>query len=124
MLRKIVTVLILVPLAVVLVAFAVANRQLVTVSFDPFDQAHPAFALTVPLYALVLALVIAGVIIGGVAAWATQGKWRRAARRAQSRAHQLNTELDRHRQRPPSASPPAGAPRLVIPPPAGMSHSR
>jgi uncharacterized integral membrane protein len=119
MLRKIVTVLILVPLAVVLIAFAVANRQTVTVSFDPFDQAHPAFALTLPLYALVLALVIAGVIIGGVAAWATQGKWRRAARHAQSRAHQLGVELDRHRQRPPTASPPPDrAPRLSIPPPA------
>jgi len=118
MLRKIVTVLILVALGVVLVAFALANRQSVTVSFDPFDQVDPAFALTVPLYALAMALVIAGVVVGGIASWATQGKWRQAARRAQSRAQQLSTELDRHRQRPPAASPPAGAPRLVIPPPA------
>ena len=34
MLRKIVTTIIVVPLAVVIVAFAVANRQAVTVSFD------------------------------------------------------------------------------------------
>ena len=38
MLRKLVTALILVPLAIVLVAFAVANRQTVVVSFDPFDE--------------------------------------------------------------------------------------
>ena len=42
MIRKFVTALILVPLAIVFIAFAVANRQTVVVSFDPFDQAHPA----------------------------------------------------------------------------------
>ena len=39
MLRKIVTAIIVVPLAAVIVAFAVANRQTVTVSFDPFSSA-------------------------------------------------------------------------------------
>ncbi|MEI9804494.1 MAG: hypothetical protein WDN48_08580 [Pseudolabrys sp.] len=38
MLRKIVTALIVVPLAAVIIAFAVANRQTVTVSFDPFSS--------------------------------------------------------------------------------------
>ncbi|MFY9761949.1 MAG: DUF1049 domain-containing protein, partial [Xanthobacteraceae bacterium] len=37
MLRKIVAALILVTLGVILIAFAVANRQAVTVSFDPFN---------------------------------------------------------------------------------------
>jgi hypothetical protein len=39
MIRKIVTVVILVPLAAIIIAFAVANRQTITVSFDPFDAA-------------------------------------------------------------------------------------
>ena len=39
--RKIVTAVIVIPLVVVIVAFAVANRQTVTVSFDPFSQAAP-----------------------------------------------------------------------------------
>src|SRR5262249_41046467 len=38
MLRRIVSILIVVPLAIVIVAFAVANRQSVTVSFDPFSS--------------------------------------------------------------------------------------
>ena len=42
MFRKLVTALVLVPLAIVFVAFAVANRQAVVVSFDPFDHVHPA----------------------------------------------------------------------------------
>jgi uncharacterized integral membrane protein len=125
MLRKLVTALILVPLAIVLVAFAVANRQTVVVSFDPFDQAHPAFTLAVPLFALILALVIGGVIVGGVAAWLRQSKWRRTARLALGRARELGAELDRVKRsmRPvelPSAPVPGdhAPPRLTIPPPA------
>jgi uncharacterized integral membrane protein len=124
MLRKLVTALILVPLAIVLVAFAVANRQTVVVSFDPFDQAHPAFTLAVPLFALTLALVIGGVIIGGVAAWLRQSRWRRTARLAQGQARELGAELDRLKRSmrpvelPTSPVPGDYAPRLTIPPPA------
>src|SRR5204863_7956465 len=53
MIRKFISALILVPLAIVLVVFAVANRQTVLISFDPFDQAHPALSLSVPLFALI-----------------------------------------------------------------------
>jgi uncharacterized integral membrane protein len=124
MIRKIVTALILVPLAVVLVAFAVANRQSVVVSLDPFDQAHPAASVALPLFALILGLVIGGVLVGGVAAWLRQSKWRRAARLAEAEARELRAELDRLRRRsapsPLPAEPMPGgyAPQLTIPPPA------
>ena len=42
-LRKIVTILILVPIAVAFLMFAVANRQIVTVSLDPFGSPEPAY---------------------------------------------------------------------------------
>jgi Mn2+/Fe2+ NRAMP family transporter len=124
MIRKFVTALILVPLAIVVVAFAVANRQNVVVSFDPFDQANPAFARPVPLYALVLVLVIIGVVVGGIAAWLRQGKWRRAARLAHGEARELRAELDRLKRRtgsgelPGQPMPADYPPRLTIPPPA------
>ena len=38
MLRKIVLAVILIPLAVLIVALAVANREIVTISFDPFNR--------------------------------------------------------------------------------------
>ena len=74
------------PLAVVIVAFAVANRQIVTVSFDPFGAEHPAASLTLPLFALIIVLLIVGVVIGGIAAWLRHGKWRRTARRLDARS--------------------------------------
>ena len=48
MLRKLVFWLLLVPLAIVILMFAVANRELVTVSFDPFDPTAPAASVSVP----------------------------------------------------------------------------
>ena len=51
MIRKVVSALILVPLAIVIVVFAVANRQIVTVSLDPFDQAQSGSRVTLPLFA-------------------------------------------------------------------------
>src|SRR5687767_2731469 len=79
MIRKLVFWLVLVPLAIVILMFAVANREVVTVSFDPFSSHQPAASVRVPLFVLIFILVILGVIIGGVASWLRQGKHRRAA---------------------------------------------
>jgi uncharacterized integral membrane protein len=124
MIRKLVTALILVPLAIVFVSLAVANRQLVAVSFDPFDDAHPAFSVSLPLFALILILLIGGVVLGGTASWLRQGKWRGRARRLEAEARKLRQENERLQRRagvpdrPPSGLPVVDAPRLTIPPPA------
>ena len=93
MLRRIVAALILVPLAIIVIAFAVANRQIVTVSLDPFNGTAPAASLTLPLFALVIVLLIIGVVIGGTAAWLRQGRWRRSARRLEREVKELNARL-------------------------------
>ena len=105
--------LILVPLAIVIVMFAVANREIVTVSFDPFDSAQPAFALKMPLFVLIFVLVALGVVVGGIAAWlqAAQVARARAARRGRGRAicaREIDMRSSRRpqRRRPPDARPP------------------
>ena len=87
--------LIVIPLALTAVAFAVANRQGVTVSFDPFSSDVPAFALSGPLFVVVILVVVTGVLIGGVATWLGQGRYRRAARIARREADDLRTEVAR-----------------------------
>jgi uncharacterized integral membrane protein len=125
MIRKTVALLVLVPLTAVLIAFAVANRQTVMISLDPFDQAHPALAVALPLFALVLLLVITGVLVGGVAAWLRQGKWRWRARHYEAEARKLRAQVDALKGRPGITEPAAGTlpgdykPRLTIPPPGG-----
>ena len=96
-----------------------------TVSFDPFDRADPAFSLALPLYVLILALVIAGVIVGGIAAWLRQGKWRwRAPALAEAQARELRAENDQLKRRDGRVPPRARRRRSTmrrgcrIPPPA------
>lgn len=119
MFRKIVSAVIFVPLAAVIIIFAVANRQSVTVSFDPFSTTSPAYSVTLPLFVLIVVLVILGVLIGGTVAWVGQARWRRAARRLDADVRALHQELDLIRRRftpeaPHTLDP---APYTVIPPP-------
>ena len=86
--------LVLLPVGIVIVMLAIANRHRVTISLDPFTADQPAIALTKPLYLIMLVAVLAGVVIGGVAAWLGQGRWRRAARRARSEARALRAETE------------------------------
>jgi len=99
MIRKIATLVVVVPLAAVIIAFAVANRHAVTVAFDPFSASNPAYAATVPLFVLIFILVILGVVVGGAAAWLRQSKWRRVARRLDGENRRLLQELSAARER-------------------------
>jgi uncharacterized integral membrane protein len=119
MFRKIVTALIVGPLAVVIIAFAVANRQMVTVSFDPFSSVSPAYAATLPLFAVVFAVLILGVLVGGIAAWIRQSKWRRMARKREAELRALQQEVDlRNAREAYRGHPlPSADPLPVIPPP-------
>jgi uncharacterized integral membrane protein len=115
MFRKIIAVVILVPLAVIIVGFAVANRQTVTVSFDPTSAAHPAYAVTVPLFLLLFAVLIFGVIIGGIAAWLNQSGWRRTARKLDADVCALHDDIEALRRHESALE---RQPLPVIPPPA------
>jgi uncharacterized integral membrane protein len=99
MLRKILTVVVVVPLAILIIAFAVANRQMIVVSFDPFSSVEPAYAARLPLFVLIFALVILGVIIGGFASWLRQSSWRRLARNLDADVRMLHQELEAMRRR-------------------------
>ena len=81
MIRKIVTVLVLLPAAFAIVLFAVGNRAPVTIALDPFGGEPPMLTVSVPLFLLTLIVLILGVIVGGMSAWLRQSRWRRRARR-------------------------------------------
>lgn len=95
--RRFLLLLVLVPLAAVIVFFSVANREMVTVSLDPFHGDAPTLAFAAPLFVLLFGALILGLIIGGVAAWTRQGRWRRAARKAEHEAERLRAEAARAR---------------------------
>ena len=91
--RKFVTALIVIPLGIFFVIFAVANRHLVTLSFDPFNSVTPMVAVTLPLFVIIIAVAMLGVLAGGLASWFRQGKWRRAARAHEADAQRVRSQL-------------------------------
>jgi uncharacterized integral membrane protein len=81
--------------AAAMVAFAIANRTPVSVSFDPFDPADRAYVATLPLYLLAFAILILGVVLGGVVGWFNRGKRRRHRRRLEVELARVRAEFDR-----------------------------
>ena len=92
--RKFLTALVLIPLGLIFVVFAVANHHWVTVSFDPFNATNPSVSVTLPLFVLIIAVAILGVVAGGSATWFRQRRWRRAARQHEADARQMKAQLD------------------------------
>lgn len=103
--------LIFLPIAVVVVALSVANREPV-----PFGIGF-GLAWQVPLFLLLLAAGFLGILCGGFGAWLAAGRSRRRARAARAEAAAARTELEGLRRevealradpsRPPAATPPA-----------------
>jgi uncharacterized integral membrane protein len=91
--RKFFTALVLIPLGLILVVFAVANRHLVTVSLDPFNSSDPSVGFRLPLFVVIIGVAIAGVVAGGSVTWFRQRHWRRAARQHEADARQARAEL-------------------------------
>ncbi|HLX15880.1 MAG TPA: lipopolysaccharide assembly protein LapA domain-containing protein [Bradyrhizobium sp.] len=99
--RKFLNIVVLIPLGLVFVVFAVANRHLVTVSFDPFNSTEPALGVTLPLFVVIIAVAVLGVLAGGAATWFRQRHWRRAARRHEADAREARAQLADLRGRAP-----------------------
>jgi len=110
--RKIVNAIVIVPLALVLLAFAVANRRFVVVSFNPFDSADLSMALNLPLFIVIIASAIVGVIAGSCVIWFGQRRWRRTARRLETEAADMRLQMADMRLK---LAPPIGFTRPISP---------
>lgn len=77
------------PVALVIILFAVSNRHMVEVGFWPLPV-----MVEVPAYILGLATMLFGFVLGTVAAWFSGGATRRRARMAEGKARQLEHDLD------------------------------
>lgn len=87
-----------VPVALVLIAFAVANRHFVEVSLDPLSQQDPWAALSLPLWTVLYSGIFFGLVVGWIGAWLKQGKWRRAARQSRGELASARSEAARLRR--------------------------
>ena|SRR5690348_9091440 len=76
------------PLAVVLIVFAVNNRDAVTLSFWPLPV-----TLQAPVYLIVLLALLVGFLIGELVAWTNGRRWRQQARHSTRRIAELERAL-------------------------------
>src|SRR5690348_14054337 len=102
MIRRIVGWVVLVPLCLVLIVFALANRQLVVVNFNPLvpSESLTSPGVGVPLFLVLFTVLLFGVILGGVATWFAQGQHRRDERSWKREAERLNREVSAMRRAP------------------------
>ncbi len=87
--KRVITIVILVPLAVILIALSVANRETIGLTIDPFNPGNPALTYQAPLFIWLFGALILGALIGAAVTWLTQGKHRRRERRYKKEASQL-----------------------------------
>jgi uncharacterized integral membrane protein len=99
---KIIWWIVLALVALVLILFAVSNRESVTLSF----WLLPGAAIEMPLYLLVLGTLVIGFVLGQLVTWIAGWRWRREARRSRDRIAVLESELAAERARPVVPRPP------------------
>jgi uncharacterized integral membrane protein len=98
MVSRILSFLILVPLAILLIVFCVSNRGAVTVSLDPLGTL-PQFTYSMPLFILLMGAVILGLLLGGLGTWFTQAHYRRKAWKRRNEIERLKRDADEARER-------------------------
>ena len=86
--------IIAVPVAFVVIAFAIANRTPVGVHFDPLP-----YELDIPLWAAVIGALAFGFILGAVIRWLFDQRWRSEARQGRRHFRALEREISSLRQR-------------------------
>ncbi len=86
--------IIAVPVALVVIAFAIANRTAVGVHFDPLP-----YKLDIPLWAAVIGALASGFIMGAFIRWLFDQRWRSEARQTRRHNRALEQEIFSMRQR-------------------------
>ena len=95
MTRKLILVLLVIPLGLVLIALAVVNRRPAELILDPFGSGTQGLMVEAPFFLFLLCAFALGLLIGGFASWLNQGRWRRTAREEAREARDWRRQADR-----------------------------
>ncbi len=107
--RSLLRLIVYIPLGLIFLFFALANRQPVRISLNPFpggELSGPSFEAS--LFLVVLAAMALGVIAGAFSSWLNHRQVRRTAREARAEVARATAEIERLRGQslanPPSSS--------------------
>ncbi len=99
MINRLTMIFILVPIGIIVLALAVANRQSVTLAVPPDVGGEPLFSATLPLFAVVFISILVGMIIGSCATWLKQGRYRKEAQLQKTEATKATFEAQKQKER-------------------------
>ncbi|MDI7864740.1 DUF1049 domain-containing protein [Rhizobiaceae bacterium n13] len=99
MVKKVITLAVMIPLGVILIVLSVANRQSVTLALNPFRPDDQLLALAAPFFVFLFSALILGLVIGSTVTWFTQAKYRKLARTEAREAVKWHEEADRQKSR-------------------------
>lgn len=97
--KKIVSLIILVPIGVVLILLSVANREPVTMALNPFDRADRFLAVSAPFFVYIFVAFIVGLLFGAFFTWLSQRRHRKTARINRREADVWRQEADKQKVR-------------------------
>ncbi|MGO9004343.1 MAG: lipopolysaccharide assembly LapA domain-containing protein [Beijerinckiaceae bacterium] len=92
--KRLLQFILITPVAVIGLAFAVANRHDVSISFDPFSGGTGGDEIKAPLFIVLILALMCGVLIGGGVTWFAHGRHRRALREARSEAARWRSQAE------------------------------
>ncbi|MCF4166079.1 lipopolysaccharide assembly protein LapA domain-containing protein [Zavarzinia compransoris] len=110
--------LITLPVIIVVVALALANRRPVVLSFDPFNTATAGNGVEVPLFIALFGALIIGILIGGTVAWGAGLKRRRVLKR---RVKIVERDLATAQKTAPAEAAPAPGTAITVHGGAGLA---
>ena len=99
MLKRLVFVLIVLPIALVLLALSVANRQDVSLNLNPFTPDMPDMQVSAPMFWFLFGAFAMGLIVGSLATWFKQSRYRRRARDREAEVEEWRFKADKERER-------------------------
>jgi uncharacterized integral membrane protein len=91
--QRALTLAVVIPSALILVVLAVANRQAVTLSIDPFSSQNANLYMELPLFIVISVSLAVGVIAGCTIGWWQQMGVRRDLHTKKREAEKLQRDL-------------------------------
>ena len=96
--KKLFSLLIYAPIAIVLIILSVANRHWVVFNLDPINPAQPFLSVSLPFFVFLFAALLAGLLLGGMITWFTQSKHRKFARESKREAQKWQREAGEQKE--------------------------